>query len=596
MKLISAKWSGAAAVCMALSLVAGYSQPFTPPSEAPRSETGVNQEAGQVTLSPGVAEVVKLAESGVNDDVTTAYIQNSTSPFNLSSADILYLKDVGLSSQVVTAMLSRDAALRNQPYIPPGQPQAPQPEPQPVEAPLTPPAEPVVATPPPAYVSDPPPEVNYFYNDLSPYGSWVQLEGYGWCWQPRTVIVNRGWRPYCDGGHWVYSDAGWFWQSDYSWGWAAFHYGRWQLHERCGWVWLPDTVWAPAWVTWRVSGDHCGWAPLPPHAYFDAHSGYRFNGVSVGVNFDFGLHEDRFTFVAIRDFRERDLGHRRLPPTEVKNVYNHTTVINNYVVNNNTIVNKGIPVEKVAAVTHTQIKQVAIRDVPANSGGVFNARASNKNETAVYRPQLKAPARTVPMVAQKVDNNRPVIQHAAVVPVKQPARPAAGNVPFVAPNTPRRTQTDVPNSRRQPSQNGAAPGFPNQRTQVPSVHQPVTSAASASQGHQPVVSAPPSSTLQHPEVVKTPSQPADTHKPSPGAQPYQANGSTQKGMNNGVDVRNSQTPNPHVYYPKSYYQPPAAQRPQSQNYQSQRTVQQPVQQQPRDNRQDNNGPGGQSRP
>jgi hypothetical protein len=576
---------------MVLSLVAGYSQPLTPPSE-----TAINQGAGQVTLSPGVAEVVKLAESGVNDDVTTAYIQNSTTPFNLLSSDILYLKDVGLSSQVVTAMLSRDAALKaQQPYAQPGQPQVPQPESQPVEAPLTPPAASVDATPPPAYVSNPPPEVNYFYNDLSPYGSWVQLEGYGWCWQPRTVIVNHGWRPYCDGGHWVYSDAGWFWQSDYSWGWAAFHYGRWQLHDRCGWVWLPDTVWAPAWVTWRISGDHCGWAPLPPHAYFDVHSGYRFNGVSVGVNFDFGLHEDRFTFVAIKDFRERDLGHRRLPPTEVKNVYNHTTVINNYVVNNNTIVNKGIPVEKVAAVTHTQIKQVAIRDVPANSGGAFNARASNKNEAAVYRPQLKAPARTVPMVAQKVDNSHPVIQHAAVVPVKQPARSAAGNVPYVAPNTPRRSPTAVPDNRRPPNVNGTAPGFPNQRTQVPNAHQPVTPVPSSAQTHQPVVSAPSSPNIQHSEVTKHPSQAADVYKPPTGVQPYQANGSTQRAINNGGDVRNSQTPNPHIYYPKSYYQPPVTQR--SQNYQNQRPSQQPVQQQPRENRQDNNnGPAGQSKP
>ena len=100
-----------------------------------------------------------------------------------------------------------------------------------------------------------PPDVSYFYNDLSPYGSWVNLEGYGWCWQPRAVVVSPGWRPYCDGGYWVYSDAGWYWQSTYSWGWAPFHYGRWYAHPRCGWVWMPDRVWGPAWVTWRTGGD-----------------------------------------------------------------------------------------------------------------------------------------------------------------------------------------------------------------------------------------------------------------------------------------------------------------------------------------------------
>ena len=39
--------------------------------------------------------------------------------------------------------------------------------PAPVAAPAA------VAAPPPAYVTGAPPDVSYFYNDLSPYGSWV---------------------------------------------------------------------------------------------------------------------------------------------------------------------------------------------------------------------------------------------------------------------------------------------------------------------------------------------------------------------------------------------------------------------------------------
>jgi hypothetical protein len=31
-----------------------------------------------------------------------------------------------------------------------------------------------------------------------------------------------------------------------------------------GWVWVPDTVWGPAWVGWREGGNYIGWAPLPP--------------------------------------------------------------------------------------------------------------------------------------------------------------------------------------------------------------------------------------------------------------------------------------------------------------------------------------------
>jgi hypothetical protein len=269
----------------------------------------------------------------------------------------------------------------------------------------------------PAYVSSPPVEVSYFYDSLSPYGTWVQLDGVGWCWQPRAVVVNHAWQPYCNSGHWVYTDAGWFWQSDYSWGWAPFHYGRWHLHEHCGWVWLPDRVWGPAWVTWRYERDHCGWAPLPPHADFDVHVGFRYNGVHVASSFDFGLHPAQFTFIALHDFNNHDYAHHRLPPTQVTQIYNHTTVINNYVVKNNTVVNQGIKVEHVQEATHTEVKRVAIRDTPALTPGSV-PRAAGKNELAVYRPELKAPARPVPMVAQKVDDRHPVIQHAPIAPPK----------------------------------------------------------------------------------------------------------------------------------------------------------------------------------
>ena len=62
------------------------------------------------------------------------------------------------------------------------------------------------------------------------------MAGYGPCWQPTVVVVNPGWQPYCNGGHWVYTDCGWYWLSGYSWGWAPFHYGRWFRHSHYGLV------------------------------------------------------------------------------------------------------------------------------------------------------------------------------------------------------------------------------------------------------------------------------------------------------------------------------------------------------------------------
>jgi hypothetical protein len=428
--------------CTSLVCLALVALPLASSRAQGTAETAVAPAPAAPTppaLSPGAGEVVRLAGAGSSEEVLLAYIQNANTPFELAADQILYLRDIGVTSPVITAMLNRDSALHGQapaynydqkaypatapppanPAPVPASEPAPAPAAAQVSAPLTPPP----GAPAPVYVSSAPQEVSYFYNDLAPYGTWVQVDNVGWCWQPRVVAINRGWRPYCDSGHWVYTDAGWFWQSDYSWGWAPFHYGRWYMHPRCGWVWWPDRVWGPAWVTWRYQGNYCGWAPLPPHADFDVHVGYRYNGAHVGVGFEFGLGAAQFTFIGMNDFHRHDFSHYRLPPAEVNRIYNHTTVVNNYVVNNNVIVNQGIQVDRVEAATHTQFRKVAIRDVPAGSTMPTRQPGSAKAEAAVYRPQLQAPPKPVNMVAQKIDDRHPVVQHAPVM-TSRPERPA----------------------------------------------------------------------------------------------------------------------------------------------------------------------------
>jgi hypothetical protein len=100
-----------------------------------------------------------------------------------------------------------------------------------------------------------------FYDSLSPYGDWVRIEGRH-VWVPGDVRAD--WRPYTV-GRWAYTRPhGWTWVSDEPYGWAVYHYGRWGFHHRIGWYWVPDTQWAPAWVSWRASGDYAVWAPMPP--------------------------------------------------------------------------------------------------------------------------------------------------------------------------------------------------------------------------------------------------------------------------------------------------------------------------------------------
>lgn len=119
-------------------------------------------------------------------------------------------------------------------------------------------AEPAIVREPAAVVVT----VDTFDPYLEPYGAWINVPGYGRVWRPASTYVGAGFYPYGSGGRWLYSDAGWVFESSYPFGWAVFHYGRWMNDPFYGWCWAPSTEWAPAWVSWRVGGPYIGWAPL----------------------------------------------------------------------------------------------------------------------------------------------------------------------------------------------------------------------------------------------------------------------------------------------------------------------------------------------
>ena len=267
-------------------------------------------------LSPGLQEVLKLSKAQVGDEVIIGYVNNSGTAFPLTSDEILYLKDQGVSQPVIAALLRAKAAAPP-PTVSPEPPTAPQPvpapsaNPAPVPAPQPPPTvvaqqpAPLPEAPPPP--APPAPEINfqYFHDQLAPFGTWVNIGGVMY-WQPdRVIAANPDWRPYYDMGHWVETENGLFWQSDYMWGDIPFHYGRWVLMPGRGWLWVPDYTWGPAWVFWRhaeVDG-MIGWAPLPVGAVF-VEGVFWFNGVRVGLDFNFGLGEACFTFVDHAHFHE----------------------------------------------------------------------------------------------------------------------------------------------------------------------------------------------------------------------------------------------------------------------------------------------------
>jgi hypothetical protein len=251
-------------------------------------------------------------------------------------------------------------------------------------------------------------------------------------------------------------------------------------------------------------------------------SGFRFRGASVGVGFDFGLGVDMFTFVGIGDFGGRDYVHHRIAPVEVNRFWSKTTVINSYTVNNKIIVNRGIPVERVAAVTHKEIRPVTIRTAPAGS----NIKTSG---SVVYHHEIEAPARPVKIEAQKIDDRHPTIQHTQVV----------------APSP-----TRVPPNRPTPSL--------GQREAVTQPQHQIEPGPSRGTGYTPPahttqVSPPSNFNERNTTVTETPTRGVQVQKPvertyTPTLNP------APKGPTPLQGYSTPQQQNPHVYNPKGYEQ------------------------------------------
>ena len=129
----------------------------------------------------------------------------------------------------------------------------------------------------------------YGVEDLDPYGSWVDVPGYGYSWRP---LVVADWAPYRQ-GRWVWEDwYGWTWVSYEPWGWAPYHYGRWFYQPAFGWCWYPGAIgvrhyWSPALVAFFGFGGgggvsfgfgNVGWVPLAPYEVFRPWWGRGFYG------------------------------------------------------------------------------------------------------------------------------------------------------------------------------------------------------------------------------------------------------------------------------------------------------------------------------
>jgi hypothetical protein len=240
-----------------------------------------------------------------------------------------------------------------------------------------------------------------FYDQLSPFGTWVSYPGYGYVWVPGA---GSGFRPYGTRGHWVYTDEGWTWVSDYSWGWATFHYGNWFYDNSYGWMWLPGYQWAPAWVTWGEYGGNYCWAPIGPN-------------INIGIAF--GTYRPPYNywnFCPYGHITSVNLSHYYVTNIRNASVINHIAVINNVHRGSGSAFLRGPAPANVERYTHTPVRPLAIRS--ATGPGAANV---GHGQLAIYRPAVQANhASARPSALRDIHAIRPVNRAPA-----RPAQPAA---------------------------------------------------------------------------------------------------------------------------------------------------------------------------
>src|SRR5690554_58386 len=213
-------------------------------------------------------------------------------------------------------------------------------------------------------------EFGFFYSNLAPYGSWIEIDAGLVVWRP--TIIHTGWAPYRE-GRWIWTVHGWYWDSYEPFGHIVFHYGRWYYDDYYGWIWIPDYEWAPAWVEWRYDDAYIGWAPLPPYAVFSIHIGIHFTH-------DYHIPYHHWHYVTYNRFCDPHVYKYYVAPKYKYRIHSRTKVRHNYSYRDGYIVNNGVDIDLVRKRSGQNIKQRNI--VAVNDYREFE-KSRNKNDDVV---------------------------------------------------------------------------------------------------------------------------------------------------------------------------------------------------------------------
>jgi hypothetical protein len=94
-------------------------------------------------------------------------------------------------------------------------------------------------------------------------GEWLWDDLFGYVWRPFLNDQRYpwgNWSPYIY-GRWAEAGDSMFWVPEEPWGWIPYHLGLWQWDRKLGWVWLPGSLFAPAWAAWDFFEGYYAWRP-----------------------------------------------------------------------------------------------------------------------------------------------------------------------------------------------------------------------------------------------------------------------------------------------------------------------------------------------
>jgi hypothetical protein len=272
-----------------------------------------------------------------------------------------------------------------------------------------------------------------FYDQLSPFGTWIDYPGYGYVWTP---FDGPDFVPYGTNGHWVWTDDGWLWLSDYNWGWAPFHYGRWFHDDYYGWLWIPGNEWGPAWVCWRSSPGYFGWVALGPSVGVELFFGYNY----------YGGRRDSWVYLPERYMTSEHPYRYYGPRSGNAQFLRNSTVVNRTSGSGNARYVSGPDRASVERATGTHLNPVSI-----------NARSSpghslQGNQLSIYRPALSRAATDKPAPSQISNRNtiRPVSERTSTSffktppPVQKQERAAPANTASSHRSQPAATRSETP--------------------------------------------------------------------------------------------------------------------------------------------------------